>query len=67
MNKFAERLKSTRLEERCTQKMLAEKIGRTEDCIHDWEKGRSEPSIDDILAIASYFCISTDYLLGNDN
>lgn len=55
------------MEERCTQKTLAEKIGRTEDCIHDWEKGRSEPSIDDILAIASYFNISTDYLLGNDN
>ena len=50
-----------------TQKVLAKNIGRTEDCIHDWENGRSEPSIDDIIAIAQFLRVSTDFLLGNDD
>ncbi len=66
MNKFKERLKECRKSENITQKKLAIQIGRTEDCIHDWECGRSEPSIDDIIAIANALKISTDYLLGND-
>lgn len=66
MNKFKERLRESRKQEGITQKVLAQSIGRTEDCIHDWENGRSEPSIDDIIAIAQFLKVSTDFLLGND-
>lgn len=66
MNKFKIRLKETRKSEGITQKALANAIGRTDDCIHDWENGRSEPSIDDIVALAQTLRVSTDYLLGND-
>lgn len=64
---FPERLKELRKLEGCTQKDLALQIRRTEDCIHDWEKGRSEPSIEDIIALASFFSVSTDYLLCYEN
>lgn len=67
MNKFKERLRESRKQEGFTQKVLAKNIGRTEDCIHDWENGRSEPSIDDIIAIAQFLRVSTDFLLGNDD
>lgn len=67
MSKFKERLKDARKNEGLTQKELALRIGRTDDCIHDWECGRSEPSIDDIIAIAQILNISTDYLLGLSN
>lgn len=67
MNKFKERLRESRKQEGITQKILAQNIGRTEDCIHDWENGRSEPSIDDIIALAQSLRVSTDFLLGNDN
>lgn len=44
--------------------MLAEAIGTTCDCIGFWEHGRSEPSIEFIIALAKYFGVTTDYLLG---
>ena len=68
MNKFAQRLKELRNDEKgLTQKKLAEIIHTTDDCIFFWEKGRSEPSIDDIIALANYFDVSIDYLLGRSD
>lgn len=68
MNKFAQRLKELRTDEKgLTQKKLAEIISTTDDCIFFWEKGRSEPSIDDIIALANYFDVSADYLLGRSD
>lgn len=64
MKTFPERLKELRLEEGLSQKQLAAAIETTDDCIYFWEKGRSEPSIADIILIAKYFCVTTDYLLG---
>lgn len=45
-------------------KEFAEAIGTTCDCIGFWEHGRSEPSITVIIALAKYFGVTTDYLLG---
>lgn len=68
MKKFSERLKELRIEEGLSQKQLATAIGTTDDCIFFWEKGRSEPSISDIILLAKYFSVTTDYLLGvSDN
>ncbi len=62
--KFQERLKDLRTEKNFTQKALAEKLNVTDDCVHFWEKGRSEPSIEQILLLSELFEVSTDYLLG---
>ena len=64
MAKFSERLKELRIEEGLSQKQLALAIGTTDDCIFFWEKERSEPSIADIILLAKYFSVPTDYLLG---
>lgn len=64
MSAFSIRLKELRKERRMTQKQLAEAIGTTDDCVYFWEKNRSEPSIAEIVRLADYFDVSTDYLLG---
>lgn len=61
---FKTRLKELRKENSISQTALANVIGTSADCIYDWEKGRSEPSINEIIALAKYFEVSTDYLLG---
>ena len=66
MDMFCQRLRELRMENKMTQKQLAQKIGTTDDCIYFWEKGRSEPCIAEIIAIADLFGVSTDYLLGKD-
>lgn len=64
MNLFRIRLKELRTERNLTQKQLAGHLDTTDDCVFFWEKGRSEPSIDEILKLAAFFDVTTDYLLG---
>lgn len=61
---FAERLKELRNENQCTQKKLAAFLGLTPNTICEWEKNRSEPSIDTIVKLSSFFEVSAGYLLG---
>lgn len=61
---FKIRLKELRKENGISQTALASAIGTSADCIYDWEKGRSEPSINEIIALAKFFEVTTDYLLG---
>ena len=63
-NKFYEKLKELRLENNLLQKQLATDLGVTQACIGKWETGDREPSLDDLIKIAKYFSVSTDYLLG---
>lgn len=65
--KFNERLKELRNENKWTQKMLAAKMNVTDDCVYFWEKGRSEPSIEQIIQLSILFDVSTDYLLGKSD
>lgn len=44
--------------------MLAAKMNVTDDCVHFWEKGRSEPSVRQIIELSVLFEVTTDYLLG---
>ena len=64
MKKFNEILKDLRKENNFTQKQLATIINVSDDCIYSWEKGKSEPSIADIIELANCFNVSTDFLLG---
>ena len=61
---FAETLKELRTENQCTQKKLATFLGLTPNTICEWEKNRSEPSIDTLVKISSFFEVSVGYLLG---
>ncbi len=46
---------------------MAQKLNVTDDCVHFWEKGRSEPSIEQILLLSTLFEVTTDYLLGKSD
>lgn len=62
--KFTERLKELRTEKRLTQRELANFLGLSANCVCEWEKGRSEPSIESLKRLAACLECTTDYLLG---
>lgn len=61
---FSENLKYLRNSTQCTQKKLAEHLGLSANTVCEWEKNRSEPSIQTIRKLAEFFDVSADYLLG---
>ncbi|ENK1248063.1 helix-turn-helix transcriptional regulator, partial [Listeria monocytogenes] len=63
---FANVLKKLRKNENLTQDQLASKIGITRDTLANYETGRREPDFTTLKNIASYFEVSTDYLLGKE-
>ena len=64
MSSFAERLKELRQEKRLSQDALAEILDISQTGISYWELGVRRPTSDFIIAIAKYFNVTTDYLLG---
>lgn len=64
MEKFRERLKELRTEKGLSQMGLALEIGFGATAICYWETGSRIPSADAIIALAKYFEVSADYLLG---
>ncbi len=64
MKIFAERLRELRIEHNLSMKMLASAIKTTDAAISNWENGINEPKISYLKAIAVYFNVSADYLLG---
>lgn len=61
---FKEHLKKIRKEKKCTQKQVALTIGTTERNYQDWEYGKTKPGFDSLLALADFFDVSLDYLVG---
>lgn len=64
MFNFGEHLKSLRLSKGITQKQLAENIGASERGIQNYETNQRKPTYDILIALANYFEISLDYLVG---
>ena len=64
MTEFGKRLKELRNEKGISQKKLALEILYSQSVVCDWENNVSEPTATAIVAVANYFGVSTDYLLG---
>ena len=64
---FIENLKELRKEKNLSQFDLSEKTKITRATISNWEQGRCEPSIDDLIKLAKFFAVSIDYLVGKTN
>ena len=64
MNKFAERLKELRQEHNISLKKLAKEIGVSDIAISRWENELRIPNIESLIALAQYFGVTADYLLG---
>ncbi len=64
MNKFSERLKELRLENKLSQRDLSNATGFSQPAIARWENNLQVPNIDVAITFAKYFKVTTDYLLG---
>lgn len=64
MNKFHQVLKELRKEKKLTQKELAAKIGIKQNSYSDWETGKNEPNLENIVKLAQLLDTTTDNLLG---
>ncbi|HEM3588549.1 TPA: helix-turn-helix transcriptional regulator [Streptococcus suis] len=64
MSIFTIRLKALRKEKKLTQKELAEKIGIKQNSYSDWETGKNEPNLENIVKLAQLLDTTTDDLLG---
>ena len=64
---FPQRLKELGTALGYSQAKLAKKLNYTSSAIANYESGRNEPSIKDIILLSQILCVSTDYLLGNSN
>lgn len=61
---FARRLKELRKEKEMTQVELGKCLGYGYTAIANYESGRNEPSLKDLIAICGILDVSADYLLG---
>lgn len=61
---IADTIKSLRETVNITQSELAKKLNVTRSSVNAWEQGVSVPSIALLVALAQFFHVSTDYLLG---
>ena len=67
MQDLAARFKKIRIEMGFTQKQVAEGIGVTEQAYQRYEYGRVIPSALILIALADYFDVSLDYLVGRSD
>lgn len=61
---FGEKLKELRTSAGMTQVRLAKEIGVSQGTVYFWEKGINEPTAVYIAAVAEFFGVSADELLG---
>ena len=62
---FAERLRSLMAKDKIKHVARAVQLGTGRSAFNTYVNGRSEPYLQHLVAIAQYFGVSTDYLLGN--
>ena len=60
---FSERLTELLGASRGGATRLSEAMGVSKSTVSDWKNGRKEPSMENIVALANYFIVTTDYLL----
>lgn len=63
-NLFTQRLKELIAFSNKMQKDICTDLGITRQKLTKWKLGYNEPSIDEIIMLATYFNVTCDYLLG---
>lgn len=67
MASFPERFKELRLQADLTQEALATRLGISKGAVGNYESGTRFPRYEDLEAIADFFNVEFDYLLGRTN
>ena len=66
MSQFSDSLKSIRKKSSKKQREVAEYLGINLRTYQNYEGGRSEPSIAQLIKLADFFMVSLDELVGRD-
>ena len=61
---YGDRLKALRLEKGITQQQLADKLGLVHASVSAYERNAKYPSVETLIKLCNFFCVSSDYLLG---
>ena len=64
---FNEHLKLIRKSKNVTQRDVAAAIGITERNYQSYESGAKKPGFDSLIALADFFDVSLDYLVGRSD
>ena len=67
MTIFKDHLREIRKSKKATQKDVALAVGVTERNYQDWEYGNTKPGFDALIALADFFDVSIDYLVGRSD
>ena len=67
MPKFSERFKQLRTEHCLSQQNLADQLGFSKSSVNMYERGEREPGIESMEAIADFFNVDLDYLMGRSD
>lgn len=63
---FSQRLQQLREKKGISRKVLSELCGLYSDAIRRYERGEDEPTLHSLVAIADFFEVSVDYLVGKE-
>ena len=67
MKKLCERLQQLKQEQNLRQKDIAEEVGIPLRTYQRYEYGVRQPTADVLVALADYFNVSIDYIVGRTN
>ena len=67
MVRFSDRLKALRNSKGLSQADFAKQVGVSKSSINMYERGEREPNFETLEAIADYFNVDLDYLLGKSD
>lgn len=65
--RFPERLALLRTSRGMSKKALAETVGLSERLVYYYEQGQRSPNMETLIALADFFDVSLDYLVGRSD
>ena len=67
MDEFPQRLRHLRERQHKSRKVVSELCGLPPDAIRRYEREEARPGMEALIAIADYFQVSIDFLVGRTN
>ena len=61
------RLFELRTEKNLSQREVAKQLYISQGTYNNWENGKTQPSIEQLIALSKLFDVSIDYMVGNAN
>ena len=61
------RLYELRVEKNLSQRAIATKLNISQGTYNNWENSRTQPSIEQLIALSKLFNVSIDYIVGNSD